>query len=920
MNILRKLRTLFRREKFDAEMADEMRAHVDMQTERNIAAGMEADEARYAALRQFGNVSSLQERARDVRHWRSLDDLGRDVRLGARLLLKTPGFTLVAVFSLALGIGANTAMFSLVDAVLLRSLPVERPDELTLFRWTFQEHGPQVPVSGSWERDPATGKMTCTSFSLRMLEELRKDEKAFAGVFGFALIQHPKSIVQIDGQAETCGGLQLVSGNYSSVLGLQMPVGRNLSAADDDPAAPPVAMISYRYWQARFAGDPAVIGKTIIVNNVLVTIVGVTPRGFHGTLDVGETPDLSLPLAHAATLTKGPLDFNEPYFWWVCIMGRRQPGVTLTQAEASAAGIFQQLARESMDAASASHQTAANASAEIPTLALAPGGQGLMDARHSYTRQLLILTVLVGMVLLIACANVANLLLARAAARRREIAMRLALGASRSRLVRQLLTESGLLALLGTALGIGFAYWGKDLLLAIQPFPGRNFSPDLHLNATVLAMACAAAVVTGILFGLAPALSATRLDLNTEFQGGTRTPGANSRSWLARGLLVIQVAISIILVIGTGLFARTLGNVRDVDPGFNRERLLLFDLNFGSAGYTEATAPALLDRVATQIRAVPGVRSASFATMPLLSRAGWNTNITIPGQEVKTDRPETAMVNTVDPEYFATLDLPFVLGRGFTARDERGAPPVAVVNQAMAREFFGDENPVGRRFRWRHGPGESTEVEIVGVVRDAMYADVRYGKPGTIYLPFAQVAMNEATFVVRAAIDPEALTESVRATVQRIEPRLPVADARSLDTQVERLFANEQLFAHLSGAFGGLALLLVSVGLYGLMTYTVARRTSEIGVRMALGALPRRVLWMVLRQSVGLVLCGTILGLVGAGFATRLVTSMLYGLSPLDPATYVSAALLLLFAAVVAAWIPARRAALIDPVEALRAE
>ncbi|MEO6569281.1 MAG: ABC transporter permease, partial [Opitutaceae bacterium] len=880
------------------------------------------DEARYAARRQFGGVDQIKEQARAQRPGLWLEQLLQDLRYATRQLRRNPGFASVAILSLALGIGANTAIFSFVDAVLLKLLPVKDPRELVLFNWASKQ-GWVGPVSGSWEKDPATGLQTCTSFSQRAFELFRDRNATLAAVFAFAPLGNVTLIV--DGQAESSSfGGQFISVGYHAGLGVSPVVGRVMTPEDDRPGAAPVVVISHRYWQQRFAGDPAAVGKTISVNGALATIIGVTPRGFLGALDVGIAPDVSLPLAMLAQVDPEFAGMaNRPGgMWWLRVMGRLKPDATREQVRANLGGTFRELAMEEAKLLPARGTAGTGASPEIPVLGVEAGGQGLTEARHGHTRMLVVLMSLVGLVLLLACANVAGLLVARGAARRREIAARLAMGAGRGRLVRQLLTESALLVLCGAIAGIFVAHWGQSALLALNPLAGRAAQPVV-LNPTldwrVLGFTAVAALVSALLVGLVPAWRATRVEIQGEFLGGMRNQGAG-RSRIGQAFLLVQVALSLVLLVGAGLFVRTLRNLQGVDVGFNREQLLLFAVNAKPPTYDATRAAALHARVAETIRTISGVRAATFSRLPLLSNAGWNTRIAFPDRPPPaTGKADTAMLNAVEPAFFSTLEIPVLLGRGFTDADAAKSLKVALINETMARQYFPEQNPIGRSLI-RNAPSGRIELEVVGIVRDAKYAAVKNQTPATFYVPFSQESSGEASYAVRTSGDPKAFIGSIRAALRAIDAELPLADIRTQEQQVEKLLGNERLFARASGFFGVLALVLVGVGLYGLMSYAVTCRTGEIGIRIALGAMPRAVLWMILRESLVLVIVGAVLGAAVAAGMTALVKNMLYGVAPTDPLTFGGVTLLLLAAALFAAWLPARRAAKLDPVVALRAE
>jgi predicted permease len=839
-----------------------------------------------------------------------------DFRLALRQLRKSPAFTAVAVISLAVGIGANTAIFSLVNDFLLRSLPVKNPGELVLFRLT---EGARGRLSRGGENngsiDPATGRGSSTSFSLLIFERFRARHASLSDVFAFAPFSQVN--ILIDGQPEVAPTAQLVSGNYHSGLGVAAVLGRTLTPADELPSAPEAAVISDRYWRRRFGRDPAVLGKVIQINRVATTIVGVTPAGFDGAMQAGESPDVSVPLAHHLRFQPSRPGRTQPWYWWIRIMGRLAPGATAAQASAELEPVFQQTAREGWQAGVSLDKVPAQMP-DDSTLAADPGAQGENDARRQYARPLRMLMGLAGLVLAAACANVANLLLARGAARRREIALRIALGASRGRIVRQLLAESLLLASAGAVLGTALAWSARGLILALRPFGNAQVVLDLPLDARVLTVTMATAAATALVFGLAPALRATRVDLTADFQGGMRAPVGGSRSRLSQALMVVQIAVSLVLLVSAGLFVRTLGNLAGVDAGFNRRGLVLFATDAASAGYRRQQFAALQVRIQDRLARIPGVRAATFSSVPLLSGTRQNKRISVPGRPVPPDAPIGVNTNGLAPNFFTAMELPIVLGRGFAEGDDGSRPKVAVVNQAFAKKYFGGEDPVGRQIVFS-SPNDDSRAEVVGVARDAKYTVLRGPAPPTVYLSALQQIDGNANFAVRLAAADGGVLEAIRAAVREVDPALPVLNLRTQDEQIDRLHAQERLFARLSGLFGLLALALASVGLYGLMSYAVLRRTAEIGVRMALGARRAHVLRMILRESLGLVCAGLVIGLIAASAASRLVSAMLFGLSVTDPVTYGAAASVLAAVALLASLLPAYRASRVDPMTAFRA-
>ena len=847
-----------------------------------------------------------------------MGSLAQDLRYGVRMLLKAKSFTAVAVLSLALGIGANTALFSLIDAVLLKVLPVKKPSELVLFNWLSGPRGMAHRTDGSTSDDPATGMRTSTSFSFLTFERFRDHNEMLSGVFAFAPFEQLN--VNVDGVAEVAGG-QLVTGGYCEALGIQALLGSTIRPGDDESGANPVVVISHRYWERRFAGDPTIIGKKINVNNVPFTLIGVTPRDFFGTLQVGESPDLTIPMSLEPQLRPRSQSLRQAWFWWVRIMGRLKPGVAAEQARANLEGPFQQSALEGWEAGLAQFPSRGQAESpqrpDMPTLRVRSGSQGLNELRSEYSQPLMILIIVVGVVLLIACANVANLQLSRAATRQKEIAVRLALGASRIRLIRQLLTESVLLALIGGAGGVIFANWGKDVLLALRPWGGGDLMLELKLDLRVLGFTIAISAITGILFGLAPALQATRVDLTPALKDNARSVMGGSRSLLTKTLIIVQVAMSLVLLIGAGLFVRTLRNLQAVDVGFNRENLLLFRVDPRLSGYSGPQIADLYQRITERIEAVQGVRSAAISRHPLLSGNRRTSNITAVGSAHQSN--DAVYINLVSPNFFETMEMPLLVGHGFTSRDDQRAPKVAVINQTLARKYFGDDNPVGRRFTYG-GTEEGEKVEIIGVVRDAKYTSLRQETPATLYTPYLQEAPGQVNYAVRTDGDVNAMIGSIREAVREVDSNLPLYSVKTQSQQSNESVRGERLFATLASFFGAVALLLACIGLYGVMSYGVARRTNEIGIRMALGATAHGVTRMVMRETIVIVLIGVAIGLGTAFATTRLIASMLFGLIPTEPLTISLAVVVMIGVAAVSGYLPARRASKVDPMIALRYE
>ena len=863
-----------------------------------------------------------------------MNTLWQDLRYGLRMLARNPGFTAVAVLTLALGVGANTALFSVVDAVLLKKLPVKEPDRLVLFGWNASGDFSPGGYTGSSSRDPKTGLVMRTSFPLQTFTRFREQQGVLSDVFAFGTVGMN---LNADGQAEVVQG-QAVSGNYYAALGVPAFLGRTINDSDDNAAATPVAVLSHRYWQRRFAGDRGVVGRQVNLNNVAFTIVGVTPPGFEGTNQLSESEDVSIPIAWEPPVSGDRSRMKGAGIWWLQLMGRLKPGATVEQARATLEGVFQQSAIEHRLARQAQAQAEAKTAPQNPTPPLQPkdyprlaadsGSQGDMNARQYFARPLRLLLGVVGLVLLIACANVANLLLVRASSRRKEIAVRLAVGASRWRLIRQLLTESIMLATFGGALGILFALWLKDSLLATSDWAGGERSPiSPQLDLRVLGFTLALTLLTGIAFGLVPALRATRLDLTPALKDSGKSSSAASRSLLSKSLVVAQVSLSMLLLIGAGLLVRTLLNLQRVETGFNARNLLLFRVEPGLIGYKDERLANLYKQMSERLEAVPGVRSVTFSRVPLLAQSSSSRGFYLPssgpGADGTVKSSGDVYVHQVRENFFEAMEIRLLLGRAFTAQDDARAPRVAVVNQTFASKYFPNENPIGKRFGF--DSTKLSEVEIIGVTRDAKYARQRDETVPTAYLTWQQElrSMGSLIFEVRTDGEPTGLIPAIRQTVHDVDSNLPLKDVKTQIKQADETLAMERLFAKLLSLFGLLAQQLAAIGLYGVMAYTVSQRTHEIGIRMALGANRSNVLKMILKQGMTLTLIGVALGLGGAYVLTKYLeslTTMLFGVEPRDPLTYGVTAALLTLVALTASFIPARRATKVDPMVALRYE
>src|SRR6266542_4154341 len=887
-----------RRDQFDHELAEEMKFHLELKMEENLQSGMKPAEARSAAQRQFGNQTLLKEVSREMWRVRSIETLFQDLRYGLRVLLKQPSFTCMAVLTLALGIGSNTAIFSLLDAVLLKMLPVKNPERLV-----FLERIGGAPL----------GPKRSSNLSYAFFEQLRARHEALAGVCTF--FSDPRINVGVDGKAEVANG-QRVSGSFFVVLGVNAVLGRTIIEADDKiPGADPVVVISYHYWERRFARDPAIVGKSITLNGHPFTIIGVTPPDFFG-VSVGEAPDLWTPTTMYTQLKPGESIeeyFNSPLPY---VLARLKPEVTEQQARAMLTGFLQQ----SLMAMSGSNLSPENQqSLRQQSIVLTPASQGLSSLRAQFSEPLRILMAVVGLILLIACANVANLLLARATARQKEIAVRLALGASRFRLIRQLLTESLLLAGLGGALGLALAWWGIRFLLALMA-SGRNpVSLNVTLDARALIFTAAVSVLACILFGLAPAWRATAVDLTPALKDNSRSAEGGARLGLGKSLVVLQVALSLSLLIIAGLFVRSLGKLYMLDAGFKKENVLLVSTDPRMIGYQGKQVAPLYQRLLERFKTIPGVRSASLGGVGLLSE-NWIKNLGtlhVQGRPAPPGAPNRLQIVGVGLEYFETVGMTILRGRSFTARDfdrESGQKAV-IVNETFARDYFGEEDPIGQRFGYN---AAGDEFEIVGVVKDTKHSSLRETTQGAFYTPgFGQ---RDTTFQLRTVADPTRIIGAVRQAAREIDANLPLYNIKTLATQVDESLVQERLISMLSSFFGLLSLLLAAIGLYGILAYAVSLRTREIGIRIALGAQPGAVLRMVLRQGLILTLVGVGFGLAASLGATRLLTSQLVDVTPTAPVTFVVAPILLLTVALLACLVPSRRATNVDPVIAIRKE
>ena len=838
-----------------------------------------------------------------------MNTLIQDVRYAVRLLLKSPGFTLIAVLTLALGIGANTAIFSLMDAVLLKTLPVKNPHQLVLFTWDDNKWPPKFNQSGYESR---------YSFSYPQFEMLRKESKTLSDVLAFTPLgsSAENAAVMVNGEATLANGM-MVSGDYFNGLGVTPLLGRGITEQDEDKGAPRAAVISYAFWTRRFARDPQVIGKSIELNGIPCTIVGVAPQNFYG-VEPGNNPDIYMAFDDLTNLrpwSEKPYTGDDSVFSarnWLSInvIGRLRPGASQNVAEAELRVLYRNFITSDWKPAKAE---------DVPAFALISASQGIPYLQEGFTQPLEILMVLVGLSLLIACANVATLLLARASTRQKEISVRLAIGASRGRLVRQLLTESVLLSMVGGALGLLFAGWGTSMLLTMYAGSSTQIALDVKPDATVLLFTLGVTVMTGILFGLAPALRAARLDLSSVMKDSTTsTTAGREKHMVGNALVVAQVAASLVLLVGAGLFVRTLVNYDQLNYGFNLEHLLMFGVDGTRQGYQPDRLMSLYSQIQERLQALPGVKAATAVNYAPLS--GWSSNTIVLFVDRPTKGENPVRVLHVGSDFFRTMQVPILMGRGITQSDNAASPGVAVVDGTFAKRYFPNENPIGKRFMVKRD--DKYVLEIVGVSKNAELTKVHPQPRPKAYLAYAQFPehLNSMYFELRTAGEPGTMASEVRDAVQQIDPGLPLMGMKTQTERRDEGLVQERVFARLSSFFGLLALALAIIGLYGTMAYAVAQKTREIGLRMALGAAPGDVMRMVIGRGIMLVGIGAALGVIAAYWAARLASSLIFGVTPDDPWTFAGAAAALVLVALLACYIPARRAMRVDPIVALRYE
>jgi predicted permease len=913
MSWLLRLRNAFRPE-LDRELEDELSHHLAMRAGERQGSGMDASAASLEARRLLGNPLQTRERMRDMDVSEWIDSALKDLRYAARQMMRSPGFTIVAVLSLALGIGANTGIFTMLNAVMMKTLPVRDPGALVILS-DPDSAGVAVGSSGG-ERN----LLTYPEF-----EQLRNRLDVFDGMFA-SESNLARYEGRINGGAREDVRARLITGGYFNVLGVSPLLGRFFTTQDDRaPAQSPYAVLSYDFWQRRFARSPSVLGTNIRLGNATLTVIGVAGPGFSGE-NVGQNPDLWAPMMMQPLMKPGADWLHEDMskdldkVMWLHAFGRLKPGMTIAQAQAETDVAFKAVIESGYGAAVLTEQ--ARKDFLDQHLKLKAASKGASVVRNKITEPLFILLAVVGLVLLIACANVANLMMARAAARSREMGIRVALGAGRRRLVRQMLTESALLSLMGSAAGLLVAQGAIRLLLALSSTPGARVDLTTTFDLPVLAFTAAIAVLTALLFGVVPAIRATKVDLNSTLkEGSLSTTAPGGRLSFARLLVAIQVGLSLILLVGSGLFLRTLRNLQSLELGYAKNQIYQSRVDAQAAGYAEKTLVNLYGELEQRLRLIPGVRGVTYSENGLFNGTESGDRVLVEGFTPKRKDDEGSRFDVVGPGYFSTIGVPILLGREIAPEDVAGARHVVVINDAFAKTFFEGRSPIGRHITAQFGDNKWT-WEVIGVSANVRDQQLRGNIPpryyrtagGGGYVPTA------VSFQVRTAGPPGGVATAVRRVIQEQDDNLPIVNARTVSESVDRRVTGERTIAELSAIFGVIALALASIGLYGVLSFGVARRTGEIGIRMALGAPRLTVIGMILRETGWMVAAGILGGVLVAAGATRLIASQLFGVTPLDPATILAAVVVLMVVAVMAGLVPAHRASRVNPVTALRNE
>jgi predicted permease len=903
------VRALVQRDRLEAEMNLELASHLEALTADLVRAGHSPEDAARRARIALGATMVHKEGMRASLGLRWWDEVRADLRYGARVLRKAPGFTAIAVASLALAIGANTAIFSLAKNMLYDRLHVAHADQLRMLRWVEDKRSAVDSMWGDFEPDPNGGGMLGSVFSYPVYQQLRAHNAVLEDLLAY---KEDSMNATMRGDAQRVN-VDLVSGNFYAVLGTRPQLGRAIQPSDDaTPGAGAVAVISEGVWEREFGRSPAVLGQTITVNQTPLTIVGVNPRGFTGAKNTHESPDVFVPLSMQPVVDpkgKNGSMLNDNDMWWLNVVGRARPGVADAQAEAAL----------NVELAAATRATmTVKAGQTTPRLVLADGGRGINYAARMFRKPVYVLMTMTGFVLLLACANIANLLLARGARRQREMSVRLALGAGRGRVLRQLLTESLLLAGIGGAGGVLLGYLGRNAIPRLIS-TGWQSTFEVPMDWGVFAFTGGVTLLTGLIFGLAPAWLAARSEVSSSLKESAQTTTRRRKGLGGKAIVAFQIALSTLLVVGAGLFLRTLFALNAVDVGFRTDHLILFEVAPPVKRYGPGKDVALHQRLEQEFAALPGVEAVAPSWTIYIADNMNNGEFAVEGEKPAADNGDAEDINVVGNTYFQTMGIPMIAGRGFGAQDTVSSLPVAVINQALAKKRFPGTNPIGRRFKT--DDVKPVWIEIVGVSGDNRYMNLRDDAPAQFFLPYVQQPeVGGMNYAIRSQVDLATLAPALRRVVQQVDRDLPILDVRTQRQQIDENMQTERMFAALTAGFGVLALALACVGIYGIMAYSVANRRNEIGIRMALGAQPGQVRGMILRESTWLAIAGIVVGVLAALGLTRLVKSMLYGIQPDDPMTMACGVLVLLLVALAASWIPARRAAGVQPMEALRHE
>jgi predicted permease len=916
MRWLTKLGLLSRRGQFHRDMEEEMSFHFDAVVKELEAGGMEHAEARRQARLRFGSLDSVEERTHSAAAF-AWESAVHDLRYAFRVLRKNRILTAVVVLSLALGIGANVSIFTVMNAVMLRMLPVREPEQLVLLTSAvkpgFFPENYIHDFEGSTYIDEKTGLNIGSSVSTQTYELIKKENTVLDQTFAFAANDQEVN-VGLEGKAEP-GKVQAVSGNFFDGLGVVPVLGRVIAAYDDGSTAIPVAVVSYKFWVNQFGADRAVVGKKITINDTPVEIVGIAPAEFFG-VDPSIAPDFWLPLSFYRTQwmrNAGPdEDLNDHFVWWLSVVGRLKPQITRAQATAELSVLF---------ARSIGAQPGTSGDPKTPVLVLQDAKTGLNQLRLSFSKSLWLLMAMVGVVLLIACANVAALLLARATARQREVATRMSLGARRGRVMRQLLTESLVLSVAGGLVGLALSHWITRFLVALLDRRRDSIGLNVHLDPLVLTFTMVISIGCGLLFGLAPAMRATSAGIVPMLKQTGATASLSGRHFRFGKLLVgTQVALCVLLLIAAGLLVRTLKTLQKVDLGFNKNRVATFVVRPGMNGYKNPIVLSYYQELTRRLQSLPGVHSVTYAQFGPIGEGMTTSETYVPGYNTPEKKADYNR-HVVGENYFTTLQIPVLMGRALGPQDTATAKHVVVINETAVKTIFHGDNPIGRAMVMGSRK-EPNACEVVGVVRDVRYAHVRDDVPPTVYFPIEQMKIvpGQASFLLRGESDPKILFREISATALALNPNVPVVKIKAEDTLVNQNLYMEQTFALLSSAFAAVGLLLACIGLYGTIAYTVMQRTKEIGVRIALGAAREKIVTMVLREALIVVAWGLGLGVAAAWLSTGLLKSQLYGLSPHDSWTITVAIFSILLVTLGAGFVPARKASRIDPMVALRYE